>query len=371
MEKLVVDQMTHTAHKIQQIVERKVALEIPMQMQGYENQFKKQVESLLKFKAMDIFKNLQAIFNLKLKFCLTRLGYDTANMGLAAFFENETDYVPEGLAFTKEPLKIYNEKEFKAIEQDIDRLEKSILNQKAPTTLRGYNHDNASPPGHQCDHTSQVHRTEMKNDLLDQLGMEVRSTTEYLLDYSSTKVSDMTREESGQVYKRIMAEVADNMEILEDELKDKFEEIISFKLNKIAEVLKSATGNEVSFDKVKSPEKQTTTSSFKNYKAGFFNTSENKFRSPKYQTETESVHTRDERSVNDFNQDPLRESIYSETKGSGFGGKSQDLSQAKEKIQRIKNSLNFMDDDDEYELRNERIQGMKHIILQKLNKSFR
>jgi len=354
MEKLVVDQMSHMAHKIQQIVERKVALEIPMQMQGYENQFKKQVESLLKFKAADIFKNLQAIFNLKLKFCLSRLGYDTGNLGLAPFFEHETNYIPEGLSFAKEPLKLYNEKEYKAIESDIDRLEKSILNQKVPTNLRGFPLENSSPTGHQCDHTSQVHRTEMRNDLLEQIGSEVRSTTEYLIDYSSTKVTDMAREESGLLYKRIMAEVADNMEFLEDELKDKFEEIISLKLNKVAEVLKSATGNEVSFDRVKSPEKQST-SNLKNYKGGFLNSSENKFRSSKYQTETESVNTRDERSVGDFNQDPLRESIYSETKGSGFGGRSQDLSQAKEKIQRIKNSLNFMDDDDEYEGRNERI----------------
>ncbi len=349
MEKLVIDQMGSLTHKIQQIVERKVALEIPMQMQGYENQFKKQIESLLRFKAADIFKNLQAIFNLKLKFCLNRLGHDSTNLGLDPFLENETNFLPESITFTKEPLKLYNEKEFKAIEQDIDRLEKSILNQKVPPATK---HE-ALPPGHVCDHTTQAHRTEIKNDLLEQLGLEVRSTTEYLLDYSGSKVGEVTREESNHLYKKIMTEVAENMEFLEDELKDKFEEIISLKLNKIVEVLGSAAGNEKSFDKMKSPEKPVQASQ-KSLKGSYLNSSDRKFRFSK--TEGEQA-PRDERIVNAFNQDPLlRESMLSNSNGSERRNKNFEPTQTKDKIRRIKNSLNFMDDDetDEYELKNSR-----------------
>lgn len=355
MEKLLSDQMGQMCQKIQQIVEHKVALEIPMQMQGYENQFKKQVESLLRFKSADIFKNLQAIFNLKLKFCLNRLGYDTANLGLSPFLETETNFIPESISFAKEPLKLYNEKEFKAIENDIDRLEKSILSQKVnPSSVRSFHLESSSPKGkhRNCDHTSQTHRTEIKNDLIDHLGNEVRSTTEYLLDYSNTKVNELAREESGVLYKKILAEVADNMEALEDELKKKFEEVITQKMNRITDVLGSATGSQAeTFDTVRSAEKLTNSANQRNYPSALTNSSEHKFK-PKYE-DYGAPNQPEEKYAQDYPS--MRESGYSDKRANDIRAKgSQEISQAKQRIQRIKNSLNFMDDE-EAEPRPERL----------------
>lgn len=351
MEKFVIDQMGIMCHKMQQLVERKAALEIPMQMQTYEFQFKKEVESLLKFKAADIFKNLQAIFNLKLKFCLTRLGYDTAGLGLAPFLEDEAPYVPEAIAFAKEPTKLYNEKEYKAIENDIDRIEKSILNNKIPNSGRGNHGDCSSPAGHQCDHTSQVHRTEVRNDLLDVLGNEVRATTEYLLEYSNGKVGDMTREESGFLFKKIMTEVTDSMEVLEDELKFKFEQIINDKLNKVTEALGSAAGNEIPQDRFKTVEAKTPIQAGKYNK--FLNTTEDKLKAQ--YLESTAAALKDEKYTSDFSQDPMRDSMYSEKKGNESRARAQDALQTKDRIQRIKNSLNFMDDSDDYDPRTDKL----------------
>lgn len=354
MEKLLMDQMGSMCHKIQQLVERKVALEIPMQMQTYEFQFKKEVEHILKFKAADIFKNLQAIFNLKLKFCLTRLGYDTTGLGLAPFLEDEAPYVPESIEFAKEPVKLYNEKEYKAIENDIERLEKSILNNKiSPNSAR--EKFDCSPPNHQCDHTSQVHRTEMRNDLLDVLGQEVRATTEYLLEYSNGKVSDATRDESGSLFKRIMTEVTEGMEVLEDELKFKFEEIITDKLNKITEALGSAAGNELPENRFKTTPAQSAIKS--NYNA-FLNSTEDKLKA-RYLESTSAA----QKEVSDFSQDPMRDSMYSEKNAAR--NKTQDALQTKDKIQRIKNSLNFMDDADDYDPRSDKLHQQRAAVHQR------
>lgn len=355
MEKFLVDQMGTMCHKIQQLVERKAALEIPMQMQTYEFQFKKEVESILKFKAADIFKNLQAIFNLKLKFCLTRLGYDTAGLGLTPFLEDEANYVPEAINFAKEPIKLYNEKEYKAIENDIDRLEKSILNNKISNSSRG-NNTCSSPAGHQCDHTSQVHRTEVQNDLLDVLGHEVRATTEYLLEYSNGKVGDMTREESGFLFKRIMTEVTESMEVLEDELKFKFEEIITDKLNKVTEALGSAAGNELPQDRFKTLEAKTPVQSAnKPQYGGFLNTSEDKLKAKYLESAAAAL-----KETSDFTQDPMRDSMYSDKKSVDSRNRVQDNLQTKDRIQKIKNSLNFMDDADDYDPRTDKLQQSRN-----------
>lgn len=358
MEKLLMDQMGTMCHKIQQLVERKCALEIPMQMQTYEFQFKKEVEHLLKFKAADIFKNLQAIFNLKLKFCLTRLGYDTTGLGLAPFLEDEAPYVPESIEFAKEPVKLYNEKEYKAIETDIERLEKSILNNKiAPNS--GRDKFDCSPAPHQCDHTSQVHRTEMRNDLLDVLGQEVRASTEYLLEFSNGRVSDMTREESGSLFKKIMTEVTENMEVLEDELKFKFEEIITDKLNKITEALGSAAGNELPENRFKTVERKTPAqSAIKSQYNAFLNSTEDKLKA-RYLESTAAA----QNEVSDFSQDPMRDSMYSEKNAAR--NKAQDALHTKDKIQRIKNSLNFMDDADDYEPRSDKLYQQRTVVQER------
>jgi hypothetical protein len=354
MEKLLMDQMGSMCHKIQQLVERKCALEIPMQMQTYEFQFKKEVEHILKFKAADIFKNLQAIFNLKLKFCLTRLGYDTTGLGLAPFLEDEAPYVPESIEFAKEPVKLYNEKEYKAIENDIERLEKSILNNKiAPNS--GREKFDCSPAPYQCDHTSQVHRTEMRNDLLDVLGQEVRASTEYLLEYSNGKVSDMTREESGSLFKKIMTEVTESMEVLEDELKFKFEEIINDKLNKITESLGSAAGIELPENRFKTA--TPAQSNIKSQYNAFLNSTEDKLKA-RYLESTAGAN----KEVSDFSQDPMRDSLYSEKKSNDARNRTQDALQAKDKIQRIKNSLNFMDDADDYDPKSDRLHQQQRVV---------
>lgn len=318
--------MDQVGPKMQQIIENKIALEIPMQMQTHENQFKKQVETVLRYKATDIFKNLQAIFNLKLKFCLTRLGYDTNELGMNNFLESETGFDPEAITFGQEPLRAYNEKEFKAIESDINRLEKAVLSNKIPQQAGSSPNRNK---GEQCDHTSQLHRTEIRNEVFDHVSHEVRSTTEYLLEYSHGRVNEMAREESGMLYKKIMAEVTDNMEALEDELKRKFEEIINFKMNKIIDVLGSAAGGDVH---------ELKKSIDKGYNKNYSSTGNPA--TGKYKTET---------GARDIKAEPSVSSVYSERRVNEARPKSgqADPSQAKDKIMKLKNSLNFMDESGE------------------------
>ena len=341
------DQMNHMCQKIQKIVEQKVALEIPMQMQDFEKDFKRQVEAILRFKAADIFKNLQAVFNLRLKFCLTRLGYDTASLDLGPFLETEAMYEPESISFSKEPLKMYNEKEYKAIQNDVDRLEKSILSQKSLNTGRGFRPE--SPGSHHCDHTSGVHRHEIKNELLDYLGQEVRSTTEYLLDHSNKKVGELTREESSILYKKIIAEVTDNMEALEDELKHKFEEIITHKMNKVAEVLGGVSPNEFSgIDRVRSADRHHGSDhNQKGSYVGRLPISES--RVLKGENDSAGHDNKEDKYASDYDKSLMRESLYSEKRTSevkSANSRGQDVSVAKDRIQKIKNSLNFMDDED-------------------------
>jgi len=174
----------------------------------------------------------------------------------------------------------------------------------------------------------------MKNDLLDVLGQEVRSTTEYLLDYSNSKVNEMTREESGVLYKKIMNDVTESMEVLEDELKFKFDEIITHKLNRITEILGSAAGNEVSFEKAKHSDRKTPSQQPKAQSGGFLASAEDRLKA-KY-LESTSAGLKDDRYVNDFSQDAMRESMYSDKRSNDGKNKTQESWQTKDKIQRIK-----------------------------------
>ena len=234
MQNLLSDHMNVVGDKLQQLVLHKVSLEVPVQMQIYEDRLKKDLESILRGKIEEIFNSVQAFFNLKLKFLLNRLGYDTTDLDLEPYLEN-IEMSPIKLKFSETtPTSRYDEQQLRSIEKEIDTLEKTLESYKIPRTR-------SDQDPYEFDKTSLGFKAqEIRNDLIDQVNYDIRSTTEYLVQFSQNKIGELVRGEAGEIHHKLLNELGKNVQGLEEVIRKKFETLINDKINDLAERL---TGN--------------------------------------------------------------------------------------------------------------------------------
>jgi len=326
--------------KIQDIVFQRIALEVPHHVQKFEQDLKKELNSVFQFRMESIFKSLNASFNLKVKFCLNKLGYDLAGINLTPFDNEDAPAFAKSKLFTSPTPKYNPEKEVKAIDRDISRLERSISSSKQPVFVDRSLHSDFGVREHVCDHLPFAFKTELKNDLFDQLGQEVRATTEFLMENSNCKLNDIVRNETHQVHQRMMAELHRNIDKAEEEFKSIFEDLIQQKVNELVQGLGgSAPQNMQIAQRQTSPQQSPVKQLYTTLNRG----SEKK---TKLNQELERLPKEElgdnSKSNNHITSPPSHNSpkINSPTKTDN----GTDFSQTKGRIERLKHSLNFIDE---------------------------
>lgn len=338
-------QVEDSLGKIQDVVLQRIALEIPTHMQGFEQNLKKELNSVFRFRMDSIFKSLHASLNVRLKFCLNKLGYDTTAIDLTPFTEEELPQASITKLFTS-PVPKYNyQKEVKALEKDISRLERSLSPSKRVHTIDKSLHSELGCREHACEHIPFSYKNELKNELFDQLGQEVRSTTEHLMEVSSVKLNDLVRGETHQVHQKMMAELNRNIDVVEEEFKKTFEDLINQKINDLIRALggsapqsKLTTSNNPRLSPQVTPSKQLYSTATRG--------SENK---TKVEKELDFASSKEVRSEN-IKETDKTSTKYTESYGSPQlysptrKEREEGFSQTKKKIEKLKNSLNFIDE---------------------------
>jgi len=336
-------QVEESLSKIQDIVLQRIALEIPSHIQGFEQNLKKELNSVFSFRMDTIFKSLHASLNVRLKFCLNKLGYDTATIDLTPFTEEEFPQASTTKLFTS-PVPKYNyQKEVKALEKDISRLERSVSPSKRVQSIDRSLHSEFGCRDHVCDHIPFSYKNELKNELFDQLGHEVRSTTEHLMEVSSVKLNDLVRSETHQVHQRMMAELNRNIDVVEEEFKKTFEDLISQKVNDLIRAFGGSAAQIKPSPNIKiSP--QVTPS--KQMYSSINRSSENKVKFEQeldlgLMKETKSDHIKDTDKISTkYTESYGSPQLFSPVRNDREGP----FSQTKKKIEKLKNSLNFIDE---------------------------
>jgi len=339
MQKLLTDHMSYVSEKIQNLVQQKISLEVPLQVSHYEDKLKKELESLLRGRANTLYKNMQSIFNLKLKFLINRLGYDNALIDLTPFTEDDNLQL-ESIGFTSDPIKLVEEKEARALEKDISKLEKSLVFSRINPnqTFQSFTGLDTSAMGgageSEIGFRSYNHKLQLKNEIIEQLNSDVRSTTEYLVEYSNTRINEVVRSETTTLHRKIMGELNANLDNIEEELKNKFEEFISKKIAELANALGNNAQNRSRSPQKYTPTKLASGSSGKKESASM----------TKLKRELDRA-IPDDKERDSQQPSAIRQSFRSPDTRENSYKKLQPFSQTRERIEQIKSSLNFMDED--------------------------
>ena len=119
MQKLLADHMSYVSEKIQTYVQQKIAMEVPTQIQNYEERLKREIEQVIRSRTNTLYKSMNSHFNIKLKFLLNRLGHDTSQLELTPFLEQEEFHI-DNVGFTQEPpMRVIEQKEMQALQNDV------------------------------------------------------------------------------------------------------------------------------------------------------------------------------------------------------------------------------------------------------------
>lgn len=316
MQLLVNEHMANVSDRLSNLILHKIALEVPTQMSIYEDKLKKEIESILRFRIDEIFKGIQSFFNLKLKFLLNRLGYEAQEIDLSPFVEDE-EVSPVKLKFSSVELSRTDPQKLAVLERDIDNMEKTLQSYKLARPT------NEQDP-YEFEATSLGYKAEtIKNDLIDQLNYDVRSTTEYLIELSNGRINELVRGEASSIQQKLMNELANNIQLVEEQIKFKFEDLISKKINELAEKL---SGQVPKKSRPESPQRSST--------------SNNKFNPHKIKLNHELDRIPNEDGETHYFKSPENRRSVNTMKSSGS---TSNFPQMRDRINQIKKSLNSTD----------------------------
>lgn len=239
LSKTLVEQIGFYAQRMQTFLLQKVNYDVPLLVQGQQERIRKELEHMINSRLNSIMKSMSTHFNLKIKFCLNKAGYDTNSSDIKSFLENDDLH---GLEVA--PIHIPKDSRVLRREQDdLDRLEKLRKQvQKIESDIK--NSRLALPVGDQLmvtqqsqfkDDNSVGNRWQVRDELEQQLNHEVKANMLHLTDHTTQKVQTVVREERNNLQKKILEELTTALEIIEDRMRSQLEDIIDEKISAMCE----------------------------------------------------------------------------------------------------------------------------------------
>jgi hypothetical protein len=308
MQNLLTEHMHSVSEKMQNLLIHKISLEIPIQMQLYEENLKRTMEEVLRSRVEDIFRNIQDFYQIKIKFLLNKLGYDTNRIELHS--PAEAERFSPNIKFSLTQFTRVDPKAQKEIQKELDGMQKSIESLK----IQRFNREQDP---YEFDATSLGFKAQaMKNELIDVLNHDVRNTSERLFEFSTTKIGELIKNESGTLHERLMLDLERNVQYLEDSIRNRFEDFITRKMNELFERLQDQPKKTQFSPPKRSAQEQVT---------------------PNKSLPIQKIPQESERT---FNISESKKNLLADSKLSARNN-------ARDKIQQIKNSLNFLSSDEQ------------------------
>ena len=251
---MISEQLEIYSKKMQLLILQKVTYEIPLQTRNYEDNIKSDVNSLITFRMNSIAKSLKTYFNLKLKFCLNKAGFDTNTLDLKPFLENDDDNFEMGLneIEIQENRADYMESNtMQTVANEIKQIENTIYSHKISVEPDHYGNGNSRNKNSNVsntnlnsksnngnyDHLASNHHHQVKVDVIKHLQDEMKNSTNYLMKFQSNKITETFREANHQLQLKLSQDINNMLDNLEDKFKTKFEEIIDSKTSELLDIL--------------------------------------------------------------------------------------------------------------------------------------
>lgn len=236
LQQMISDQISYFSQKMQNIVVQKASYEVPIQVHKQRNKIKAEAEETINLRVSSIVSSLNAFFNLKLKFCLNKAGFDTATLDLRPFFDSEEVRRLEVTSIVREQdLESEDFKKIEALRRQLDDLEAEAFSQRAQTLNQSWSLE--AKEERADGFKSFGNRWQIKNELLEHMSAEFKSSSDYLTKYSNEKIANLIREENQVLSRKMFGELNNVVEKLEEQIKQRFEEGITKKINQITETL--------------------------------------------------------------------------------------------------------------------------------------
>lgn len=241
LSRAITQQVGYYVQKAQTLLLQVLSYEIPTCVQGQQKSIRDELEQMINLRLGSIVKSLSTHFNVKMKFCLNKAGYDTNSPELRQFFENEDVYRLE-VAPTTIQTDIRSTRRQEDENQNLEKLKREIVrmdNEMKTTKIPLPMNDQQLPSKDQNEHAfgSFGNRWEVHNQIEQQFNQETYANTQFLIDYSTDKVRSAAREEKNILLKKLKDELNSAIEHIEDRVRTKLEQMIDEKVNMIAESL--------------------------------------------------------------------------------------------------------------------------------------
>lgn len=235
--KVITHQINYYTQKMQTLLLQRVNYEIPTAVQGYRDSIRSELEGILNFRIASIVKSLSTHFNVKLKFCLNKAGYDTNSMQVKPFLEDEElDIEPVSIQPDARLVRRYEEgtESLEKLRREINRMEGEIK-KNVPLPLN----DPQIQARDENDHAfgSFGNKWEIHNQVEEYLNQEMSANTQFVIESTTDKVNAVAREEKIALNKKLKEELELALEFIEDRIRMRLEEVINEKVNQISESL--------------------------------------------------------------------------------------------------------------------------------------
>ena len=236
LQSTISDQISYFSQKMQNILVQKASYEVPIQVHKQRNKIKAETEDTVNLRLASLISSLNTYFNLKLKFCLGKAGIDSHKLDLRPFLDSQEVRQLEVAPMLREhDLEAEEFEKFEAMKNQLGEIEAEAFSRRIPTLEQSLSQ--ASKEDRVDGFKSFGNRWQIKNELIEHMNSEFKSTSDYLTKYSNDKIGNLIREENHVLSRKIFTELSQVVEKLEDQIRDRFEESIAKRVNQLAEIL--------------------------------------------------------------------------------------------------------------------------------------
>lgn len=238
-EEAINEQMKAVSEKLHELVEEKIAFEVQRQVEEYQTKLRQGIDSIVKMKVAKSFNELTNSFNNHLTMILSRLGLGEEVIKQARFEVSEEmlSNISKGIQSKEELVKTQTERDRRAAEIKMQKIEKEILGSSKTTPVRSSLVKNGfvSPTNN---------RFANKNKPSEQQSRNAKATAANLLEFSKEKVNEAVQSVGKTLQNNLLEatnSIADNAE---ENSKAKMETMMTHKFSQLSEFMANGSLSE-------------------------------------------------------------------------------------------------------------------------------
>lgn len=239
LQRMLSEQINYYSQKMQDIVTKKAQYEVPALLQQQSERLQAEAAEAVNARLESVISSLNTFFNLKLKYCLHKAGVDSQTLDLRPFLDkDEVKSLEIAPIVIQQDLADENFKKLDVMKAQLEEMEAEIYSRRVPALDQSMQYSGRKDE--RADgFMSFGNRWHIKNELVEQMHSELKTSNDYLMKYSNEKIGRLIRDEHQELSKKIFSELNLTIEKMEEQIRSSFEESITKRLGQITDAIVS------------------------------------------------------------------------------------------------------------------------------------